>query len=451
MKIVADIFTITDENIISISVDRNIDELSLTFPIDEMHATVRMTDDKVSYFRYNTHIYVIDDEKIWSTTAFYTRETKKKGYNIYELYGVSSVGLLADRDFPGKMFARKDNFSRWTFEEAVEAILGGDFDYNFTDTCTDFEVEGWIGHCSQREAIRHLCFATGVVAFMGNSGVLSFRKAFEDATFADMSDMKSLQPYEVLDEYTLSEGVQYSSYSCDFYTFSESPTGGDEYVTDPSTGKNYYYYSNKQTETNTNYPTTQPTNELYIQDEMLLNARLGESIGIFNRLGKYYKGNLTLEFSVVTELEPNNYCVGFFDGEKMLCGYASKTSTQYGRNRFTEFKCDMAFIQPSKVVTMNYKNSAGDLLAARKIYKGNEEKLQVMNPIITLRLDNRHKIVYMSDELITEIDDTFGDTTSIDIPCTAALIQNGDVLEINAVDKAVQIGSSITIGGRQNE
>lgn len=448
MTIVINNNSFTDDNIIDISVDHKIDELSTTLPIDEAHIKLHITDEQAALFKYNTEFSIIDNENLSKTGKFYAREITQSGIGIYEIYGVSIVGILSDRNFAGKMFI-KSNGLYYTFGEAVAEIIGSGVSYSFEDTSSEFDIQGWIGHCSAREAIRHLCLAAGVVAYMDDSGNLKFRRTFGDQTFGDRPQQHSYQQDEVFDNFSIKESTQYSHYACDMYTFSTSPLSGDQYVTDTD-GKLYYYTVEKIRTANPDFPSGQPTNELYIQSEMLISSRTFAN-DVLSRVTKYYKGNMTLEFTAVTDDYKTN-SVGFYTGEKMVYGYPASISMAYGHSNVIKYVCNMAYTQASRTITLNYKNDSGDLLVQKTVYKGKEINFTVQNPqTITVKVDERHKIIYTPKKYTTTINDINNTIRTVDIICEASIIHDGDILEIYGVHSAEKSGGLLKIGGKVYE
>lgn len=445
---------INEYQIQDISIDLKLDEISASLPIDECHIVAKIDNETASLFSYNARFEVFDNaEKIGE---FYTRECKEIGVNTYEIYAVSVLGVLAERSFPGKYFATASG-GYYTFADALTEVIGDDeIELVIEDESEDFDVRGWVGHCSRREALRHLCMTAGVTVY-NNKGVLTFRRAFGGYWSGTRNAEHSYQPYEVFNDYIITNGTMYSHFAVEIFTFGDAVT--DNYVTDPETKKKYYYTTEKLRQANPNYPEGMPTNELYIQGEMLVSSY---SVGfqMISMLEKYYEGGIELNFRVI-DSDPMFNGVGFPLNGKMVFGYPSAISISYGRNRAygrdnsISYNCAMAYYESPRIININYKNSAGDLLLTQPFYKGEEEHFTVSHPLITLKVDNRHKVVYKTPQRVTEhTDDIYADPIDIDIICDVAIIQDGNALEVYAVDEGegetVDGKYGLTIGGLVN-
>lgn len=440
---------IVDKDILDISINLKVDEISVALPIDELHATFRISAETASLFKYNTELIVLDGEK--QIGVFYSRELKQSGKNIYTLFGVSIVGILAERNFDGKYFQTYEG-GYYTFREALAEIIGSNLTYVIEDESEDFDVRGYIESCSQREAVRHLCIAAGVTVY-NNSGVLTFRRSFGGWWTDTMNAQYSYQPDEVFSDYTVKDGTIYSHYAVDIYWF--TPQEKSNYVADPKTGEKYYYYIEKVTRANPDFPEGKPVNELYIQNEMLV-TNFNFANQILSNLEKYYKGAVSLDFRVLDDTQ-KNYGVGFYDGEKMIVGYPAEIDISFGRkqthgraNSIT-YSCAMAYYEEPRHINVNYFNESGDFLASKQIIKGKEERYTVKHPLISLVVDNRHKIIYKApvSSNIYE-DESYADPVDINVTCEVAAIQDGDIVEVYSVDNGYQIRDVLHIGGKVN-
>lgn len=430
---------VEEENILDIKETYKTDETSLTLPIGETHLVLRLDDTTAGLFKYNEKFSIFGDN---SKSTYYVREVKPLRQSVYSVYGVSSVGILAERNFAGKMFVNKTEF-----REVIRTIVGDDFPFYFTDESSAFELRGWIGHCSQREAVRHACISAGVTAFE-YAGALYFRRALGTV----FQSMHLYQPNETFDDFVITEGIHYSKYACDVYTFSTVATEAtvNNVVTDPATKTKYYYSVEKVSHDNTDYPAALPSNELYVQGEMLITSYT-DAGNLLDNLDSFYKGGITLEFRCLDK-SPKVNGVGFYDFEKARFGFPAQTDVFYGKKNVIKYVCNTAFSEEAKAILLNYKNQSGDLLATREVYKSAEigtknDMLTVTHPLITVEVDNRHRVVYTSVEAETLIDESAETVESVDVPCEIALIQDGNVVEIRAADKAYQIDNSVYIGG----
>lgn len=436
---------VSDEDIFSVQTNIKIDEMAASLPIDELKATIRWNKTNDPPLGYNSKIVLFQRTK--QLGIYYCRNITKTDLDIYTFEGVSSVGILADANFPGKFFARGTVFS-----DAVDQIINDEIQYEFDDESQDFDIyEGFIGHCSKREAIRHLCISNGVVVYNG-SGKLHFRRMFGGILSDTRYDRFSYQQNQVFDDYIIEDVDRYSHYSVDIYQFS-TDFERDQYVTDPSTGKKYYYLTEKSTYVNPDYPADKPKNELYIQNEMLIssNSAAGELLG---NLARYYSGGKTLKFRVISD-EPKNLGVGFYDNTEMLFGYPAETQINYaidkveGNTHSISYVCNMAYTEEPRFITINYKNEAGEILTSQRIVKGSEDIFEVQHPVITVAIDTKHKAVYIAPKKTTTYsDDAFYDPNDIDVICKLAAIQTGNKIQINCADYADQEDDKLYIRGK---
>ena len=259
----SDFVSIEGTDILSLKTIIKVDEISASLPIDELKATIRWTSDEDIPLTYNAKITVFT--LLEQIGQYYCRNIKKMG-NVYTFEAVSKIGILADANFAGKFFPRGTVFS-----EAVKSIIGNTILYEFEDESQDFELEeGFIGHCSQREAIRHLCMSNGVTVY-NVGGNIRFRRTFGGILTETMYDKFSYQQNRVFDDYVVEDVDMYSHYSVDVYTF-DTQYQYDQHVTDPTTGTKYYYTTEKVTELNPDYPSDKPKNELYVQGEQLITS-----------------------------------------------------------------------------------------------------------------------------------------------------------------------------------
>lgn len=446
--------SILETSIKSLDVTLRVDELMATLPIDELDATLNISREIADKFRYNTRFSLIDQTK--DVGIFYAREVRETGKNSYSLKAVSVIGLLADKSFPGKYFETESG-GYYTFRDALYEIIGDDVEYVIEDESEDFDVRGYIGHCSKREAVRHLCMVSGVTAYTKN-GVLTFRRAFGSWYTGTEGAEHSYQADEVFNDYSLTEATIYSHYATNVYSFIgadvEKPEDipGIEYINDPESGEKRYYTREKVRIENPEYPDDRPTNELYVEGEMLI-TNYGFASSLLNNLHRYYGGGANVEFRVIDEKHRENG-VGFCVDDKMIFGYPSEIRYSYGRalvydrlNSIT-YSCAGARYENAKNVTIRYINEAGDLLATRTVKKGSELYLTVKHPIITVIVDNRHKVYYKAPERISVYTDEVGaELATVDVVCQVAIIQDGDVIEVYAVDEAYQTEATLNIGG----
>ena len=449
MTIQLSTIAIEETSILDIEITLKVDEISASMPIDEITAILRISKDIADKFKYNAEFILVDQTQ--NIGKFYVRQIVETGNNTYSLSGVSAIGLLADRSFPGKFFITESG-GYYTFQDALAEIIGDDINYVIEDESATFDVRGFIGHCSRREAIRHLCMVSGVTVYNKN-GVLHFRRSFGGLWSGTIDAEHSYQPSEVFDDFNITNGVMYSHFAVDVFFYTDAAQ--DTYVTDPATGKKYFYYTEKIRQENPNYPQDMPTNELYIQEEKLVSS-YSFGFSLLSRLEKYYNGGISLDFRVIDN-EAKYNGVGFFTGEKMVFGYPSQITISYGkalvyeRLNSIQYSCEMAYFEDPRYINVNYITEANDLLYTRQIIKGSEETFTIKHPVIDAVIDNRHKVIYRSTNYQTiHNDNIYSDPVDIDIMCEAALIQDGDLIEIRSIDEAYQDNTVLEIGGTIN-
>lgn len=318
---------IDPSGVLKCNVQLQSDQTGQTMPIS--NCTVKIKLDNVTEqinYSYNQPFTVeINDIK----KKFYCRKaTKDRDFITIE--GVDMIGVLADQDFNKRMY-----FTTRQCTDVLREIMGTSLtlgvDYTVDDTVLALANQGYIGHCSRREALRHWCIATGVYPATNDEGNLYFRTVANEAVPTYYEVIYSDD--EVFEDMQRPSSPRYSTISTDQFHFQTNSSYSDDYV--EYNGTKYYWKKEKVSKSISTYPADLPHKELYIQDEMLIATTGADSgtyqaQGLNNRLDKYYGVDYDLTAVVVSDRTAYKTNMGI--GSMALFGKPTKITLDAGTN-----------------------------------------------------------------------------------------------------------------------
>lgn len=293
---------ITGRNILQCRIQLLRDNTAQTMPVSNCSLKLGLTEEMAGWFQYNQPFLV---EHKGEKYQFYCSKVDRRE-DIYTVSSVDAIGILAQQDFPNRMYytTRPSN--------NILAEIMRDMPYTYDPLLTTIECMGYIGHCSRREALRHFCMGANIVITLNEDGNLHFRPYNQLYIGGDATRNIALGDTEVFDTYQdKKDSERYSKISCDLFNYSTASGYSDQYV--EYNGTKYYYTSQKVSKTISDFPDTLPEKELYIKDEKFIATNTMYTTvaqAVNNKLDNYYQKNYSLNIVAVRDEIATNQNIG---------------------------------------------------------------------------------------------------------------------------------------------
>ena len=177
-------YTITGDDILSLTVTRSNSLMLDQMSSDECEATVFSETDDLDGLSYGTQVNIFRDAALQD--VFYLSKVTRLKRDQYKLEMTSFFGILENEIFYGGYYTGED------FQDVVESIIQTNgLDPTTTDHAdvldliqydpgvADLPVYGWIQVVSKREALHQLLFAKGISMKRTSGGIIRFTLVYD--------------------------------------------------------------------------------------------------------------------------------------------------------------------------------------------------------------------------------------------------------------------------------
>lgn len=428
MKVVT--YPITDssditeyEELRNLKYNPSADIISNRVSVDEVECDIKT--DTVIQVGYCAELK--DDAQLW----FYGRITWAEFVEEQIMHVIISSELtFLDRFMlPAKMYSGQ------TAKAAIqECFLDTGATVIFDeDAVAEKTVTGFCDEQSNRNRLQHILFACGL--YIKSSFVQHPTVTAMDSTDYELIPVEKVywKPSITYKEYVTAVNVFQ-------YSFQQgTPQQGDEYVTDGVTTWIVTHQNVKLS--NPSVPAIAATNEVHIEDVMLVNAN--NVSDIISSLATYYFKRLEVDFDVVNNGEykvGQKYTVQLSDND-MASGYAETLDFVFGINAKSRVRLGACDVVMNSKLTITYVSiDDPNIIIAKQTYVLPQGyNYSIANPYLTLTYQG---FEYVFRPTTLAVIGTMGATdVNVTVDCKIALKMNLDtrVLEIISVDEVERV------------
>lgn len=363
-----------------------------------------------------------DDDNLW----FYGRVT----YSEFKEAQIDHVIISSEVTFLDRFMLPAKMYTGQTAKAAIQECFAGTgatvlFDEAAVSGKT---VSGFCNEQSNRNRLQHILFACGLYiksSFVQHPTVTTMDEQNYTLIPAEKTYWKPTPSYK---EWVTAVNVFQ-------YSFQQgTPQQGDEYVTDGTTTWIVTHQNVKLT--NPAVPSIAATNEVHVEDVMLVNAN--NSSAILSSLALYYFKRTEIDLDVVNDGEfyvGNKYTVDMGDGT-MASGYCENLEFAFGTHAKSRMVLGASEDVPCHTLTITYINTdSPNIIIAKETYRLPEGyAYSVSTRFQTLAFQG---FQYVFRPLTNAVTGTMGASdVSATVNCKIALKLNMDTreLEIISVD-----------------
>lgn len=294
-------------------------------------------------------------------------------------------------------------------------------------------VTGFCDVQSNRNRLQHILFACGL--YIKSSFVQHPTVTVMDDQEYTLIPLKKTywKPVQNWKEFV-------TAVNCFQYSFQEgTPQSGDESVTD---GVKTWIVTHQNVKlTNPNVPSIAATNEVHVEDVMLVNQN--NVSDILTSMALYYFQRLEVDLSVVNDGEYNvgeKYTV-YLNDEDTASGYCEELDFVFGTHKKSKMKLGASVVVPSHDLSITYINiDEPSVIIARRKYRLPEGYVySITNPYLTLTYLGHEYVFRPTTVAVTG---TMGDDDiSVTVNCKIALDldMSSRVLKIVSVDEVERV------------
>lgn len=139
----------------STSITRESNLISSEIPASALDAVIDDQSNIDFIFQLKQPVEVFSDNI--SLGAFYIKDHKRNGKNVYNLNCHDAWGVLDESGFSGGFYSKK------SAKDLLKSIIEPEFALSFSDNLEDKQLSGIIQPCTRREAAQQVLFAAGWV------------------------------------------------------------------------------------------------------------------------------------------------------------------------------------------------------------------------------------------------------------------------------------------------
>ena len=390
--------------------------------IDDFECDI-VTDDEIAA---GSVAELYDGSTLWASGVVTYAE--REDVKIIHIVSQSELFYLDRKMMPPKMYTGQ------TVQAAIEEIATtAGITILFDSTAVSGKtVRGFCDEQSCRNRLQYILFVSGLYitsSFVQHPTVTSL----ESATTAIIPEEYTYwRPKPVYQEDVTAVNVVAFSFTVG------TPTSEDEYVTDGTT--TWIVSRTTMTLRNPSVAVTAATNEIYIDDIMLVNG--DNASDVLSQIGQYYFKRLKVEADVINNGEysvGNVYQLSFGEGYgEYATGYCESLDYTFGLQAKSHMVLGACTQIESKKLTVIYRRDVTHDYAEidRKVYRLPEGFVyEITNPYIRKTISGYEYVFRPESESITGTMDT--QDTTVYVTCYIALVLNVEtrVLTIVSVDE----------------
>ena len=370
-----------------------------------------------------------ENDDLW----FYGRITwaEFKEESIMHVIVSSELTFLDRFMLPAKMYTGQ------TAKAAIqECFLNTGATVLFDETAVAGKtVTGFANEQSNRNRLQHILFACGLYiksSFVQHPTVT----VMDSANYEWINESKVFwKPTPVWKEYV-------TAVNCFQYSFQEgTPQSGDEYVTD---GVKTWIVTHQNVKlTNPNVPSIAATNEVHVEDVMLINQN--NVSDILSSMALYYFQRLEVDLDVVNDGE---YLVGkkytipmnATDNEG-ASGYCEELDFTFGTHKKSKMKLGACVTVPCHKLVISYISlDDPQLLITKRTYTLPEGyPYSISNPYLTLAWQGHEYVFRPTTNAVTGTMGSSDQTATVNCRIALDLDMDDRILQIISVDEVERV------------
>lgn len=299
-------------------------------------------------------------------------------------------------------------------------------------------VTGFCNEQSRRNRLQHILFACGL--YIKSSFV-----QHPTVTIMDSANYEWISESEVFWKPTPVWKEYVTAVNCFQFSFQEgTPQQGDEYVTDGTTTWIVTHQNVKLS--NPSVPSIAATNEVHVEDVMLINQN--NVSDILSSMALYYFQRLEVDLDVVNDgqyLVGKKYTIPMNVDDNMgASGYCEELEFTFGTHKKARMKLGACVTVPCHKLTISYISLDNpQILIAKRTYRLPEGfPYSISNPYLTLAY-LRHEYVFRPTT--NAVTGTMGNTDrTATVNCRIALDldMNERILQIISVDDVERVAKT---------
>lgn len=282
-------FSSKRKELTGVDIQTETDLISAELSIDTLSVGINASEDIDYIFQKKQPMEVYHGDGL--VGVFYITESKRYSARRYDVDGENALGILDGSAFSATML------SGATFQEAVDDILGSDFEADIDTTLAAVVLSGYIPDCTRREALMQVCFAAGaVVSTYGTDKV----KFFTLPDVGGVVPAGRIYSGATIDTAAMVTAVKVTAH---IYT-AGTPSSSDDYVT--VDGITYIHTTAVTTLANPDVTASDKENVIEVADATLVNAANVSAVAA--RVYDYYARRNTYTGKIRLEgEEPGGY------------------------------------------------------------------------------------------------------------------------------------------------
>ena len=341
---------------------------------------------------------------------------------------VSSELTFLDRfELPAKMYTGQTAKAaiQECFANTGATVLFDD------DAVSGKTVSGFCNEQSNRNRLQHILFACGL--YIKSSFV-----QHPTVTVMDSQNYTWIGAEKVFWKPIPSWKEFVTAVNCFQYSFQQgTPQQGDEYVTDGTTTWIVTHQNVKLS--NPNVPSIAATNEVHVEDVMLINST--NVSDILSSMALYYFSRLEVELDVVNDGEyyvGNKYTIPMnIEDNEGASGYCESLDFMFGTHKKAKMKLGACSVIPCHKLTISYINlDQPNIVIAKRTYSLPEGyAYSISNPYLTLAWLGHEYVFRPTTEAVTGTMGSADQTATVNYRNALDLDMDTRILNIISVDE----------------